>query len=323
MMRAIIINKKTSAYKLVEDQNLYTVPESDEDFIWLDSLAEDRQQERDILSQKFNISPLAINDAQRDRHPPKFESFREYKFLLIKAFDAKTKSIDFNILHISFFISKKFLITVHNGVSPSIDHVWEGILGNAQQNNSDPYAILYLILKKIIDRYTSVILSLESRLEEIEHQMVEKPSDELLGELIRYSTKSQYLYRIFNNQDIVIKEMLALDTNLKVNELTHKFQDVQEHMERLAGLTGLLNEVTKNLIDGYISVSGHRLNNIMKILTIVALIFMPVTFVAGIYGMNFEHMPELSYKYSYYVALAFMAILVIGLILLFKKIKWI
>ncbi len=322
MMRAIIINKKTSAYKLVEDQNLYTVPESDENFIWIDSLTEDRQQERNILGKKFNISSLAINDAQRDRHPPKFESFREYKFLLIKAFDAETKDINFNVLHISFFISKKFLITVHNGISPSIDNVWESIQHNDKQNNPDPYAILYLILKKIIVRYTSVILSLESRLEEIEHQMVEKPSDALLGELIRYSTKSQYLYRIFNNQDIVIKEMLALDTNLKFNELVHKFQDVQEHMERLAGLTGLLNEVTKNLIDGYISVTGHRLNNIMKTLTIVALIFMPVTFVAGIYGMNFEYMPELTFKYSYFIVLAVMVLLAIGLIALFKKIKW-
>jgi magnesium transporter len=116
--------------------------------------------------------------------------------------------------------------------------------------------------------------------------------------------------------------MLNADKNLKENNLRHKYQDIQEHMERLAGLSGLLNEVTKNLIDGYISVTGHRLNNIMKTLTIVALIFMPVTFVAGIYGMNFENMPELAYKNGYFIVLGLMAVLAIGLIVLFKRIKW-
>ena len=152
--------------------------------------------------------------------------------------------------------------------------------------------------------------------------MVLKPTDAHLSELIRYSTKTQYLYRIFNNQDIVIKEMLKSDSNLKENDLKHKFQDIKEHMERLAGLSGLLNEVTKNLIDGYISVTGHRLNNIMKTLTIVALIFMPITFVAGLYGMNFEYIPELSLRYGYFIILGVMSVMVVGLLMLFKKIKW-
>ena len=321
-MRALIINKKSNKAKILECQTEINIPENDEDIIWVDSQSEDKQKERELLEKKFNISSLTVNDAQRDRHPPKFESFKDYKFLLIKAFDAETKDIDFSILHISFLINKKYLLSIHNDISPSIDSTWNKLASNQQSELTDSYSLLYEILKKTISRYTKVILELEARLDEIEKDMISDPTDSLLSELIRYSTKTQYLYRIFNNQDIVIKEMLNTDDNLKANSLNHKFQDVQEHMERLAGLSGLLNEVTKNLIDGYISVSGHRLNNIMKTLTIVALIFMPVTFVAGLYGMNFEYIPELSYKYAYFIVLGVMVVMAVGLLVLFKKLKW-
>ncbi len=321
-MRAIKISKNTAVKQINEDLNNLQIPANDEEILWIDFQSEDKQKESEILEQKFSISPLAIHDAQRDRHPPKFESFQNYKFLLIKAFDAGTKDIDFSILHISFITNKNYLLSIHNGISPSIDSVWNEVANNQNSELNDSYSLLYAILKKIIARYTKVVLGLEARLDEIEKDMVSKPTDALLSELIRYSTKTQYLYRIFNNQDIVIKEMLNADNNLKENSLKHKFQDIQEHMERLAGLSGLLNEVTKNLIDGYISVSGHRLNNIMKTLTIVALIFMPVTFVAGLYGMNFEYIPELTYKYGYFIVLGVMAVMAIALLVLFKKLRW-
>jgi magnesium transporter len=321
-MPAIKFNSNTSACEIIDDLDKFAPPVNEDENIWVDFLSADKIQERTLLEKKFNISPLAINDAQRDRHPPKFENFKDYKFLLIKAFDAGTKDIDFKILHISFFICKNYLLTIHNGVSPSIESVWKKLSVGDLKNIHDSYSLLYVILKKIIARYTKVILNLESRLDEIENMMVAKPTDSLLSELIRYSTKTQYLYRIFNNQDIVIKEMLNTDENLNENDLKHKYRDLQEHMERLAGLSGLLNEVTKNLIDGYISVTGHRLNNIMKTLTIVALIFMPVTFVAGIYGMNFEYMPELAYKNAYFIVLGVMGFMAVGLLVLFKKLKW-
>lgn len=321
-MPAIKFNSSTFVSETIDDVDKFVPPIKDDENLWVDLLSADKNQEKVLLEKSFKISPLAINDAQRNRHPPKFESFKDYKFLLIKAFDAGTKDIDFKILHISFFISKNYLLTVHNGVSPSIESIWKQLATGELKNISDPYSLLYAILKKIIARYTKVILNLEARLDEIENMMVAKPTDALLSELIRYSTKTQYLYRIFNNQDIVIKEMLNADKNLEENDLKHKYKDIQEHMERLAGLSGLLNEVTKNLIDGYISVTGHRLNNIMKTLTIVALIFMPVTFVAGIYGMNFEHMPELAYKNAYFIVLGVMGFMAVGLLVLFKKLKW-
>ncbi len=322
-MRAIKINKNTNEAEILRDLKLAQPPTNTEEVIWVDFSLEDRDKERDVLEQQYGIANLAINDAFRDRHPPKYEAFKNYNYLLIKAFDETTTTIDINIQHISFFINKGFLLTVHSGSSPSIDFIWDQIASQSGKGSVDTYSVLYDVLRKIISRYTKVILGLEGRLDEIETKMVTMPTDDLLSELIGYSTKTQYLYRIFNNQDIVVKELLSSDENLKENNLYHKFQDIEEHMHRLAGLTGLLNEVTKNLIDGYISVTGHRLNNIMKTLTIVALIFMPITFLAGIYGMNFEYMPELSYKYGYFIVIGVMVFMIFGLIFIFRKLKWV
>lgn len=321
-MRALTINKKSGDCTLIEARNINQVEIENDSFIWIDFENENKASQRELLSTVFGISDLAIDDAQKDRHPPKYEKFSRYSFMLLKAFDANTEDIDFKILHISFFLGENFLITLHAGESPSINAIWEKIIVN-NRIAPDSFLASYQIIKNIINRYTKVVLRLEDRLEEIEDEMLRNPTDKLLSELVRYNSKIQYLTRIFTNQHRVITEVLSQESSLQSEELRHQYQDIEEQMERLAGLCGLLHSVIQNLMDAYISVSSHKLNKIMKILTIIAVIFLPLSFIAGIYGMNFQNMPELSYKYSYYIALAFMAILVSCLLILFKKIKWI
>jgi magnesium transporter len=102
----------------------------------------------------------------------------------------------------------------------------------------------------------------------------------------------------------------------------HEFIDVFEHTERLASLTTLYKELADDLMNGYISISSHRLNQIMKVLTVVTTIFLPLTLMVGIYGMNFDHMPELKVDNAYFIFLSIMLTIVIGLLLFFRKIKW-
>ena len=102
----------------------------------------------------------------------------------------------------------------------------------------------------------------------------------------------------------------------------HEFTDAFEHTERLASLTTLYKELTDDLMNGYISVTSHRLNQIIKVLTVVTVVFLPLTLLAGIYGMNFEDMPELKIRNAYFVVIGVMGLIVIGLLLLFRKIRW-
>lgn len=289
--------------------------------LWVDFESHDKTVERTILEGNFNLNKLAIDDAQRDRHPPKLEWFGNYYFLLVKAFNAQTDSIDFGILHISFFVGENFIITRHDGTSPSINKIWELALKKEIDNKKGPCFICYRVIRTIVDRYTPVILNLEKRLEELEDFMLQTPSDKLLSELIHYNSRLKKLRRIFSYQEVIFDQLSKNDSGM-LESTRHEFHDIHEQMERLSSLSDLFQGLARDLIDGYISVTSHRLNQIMKVLTIVAVIFLPLTFIAGIYGMNFENMPELHLEHAYYIILGVMFGLAISMILLFRKLKW-
>ena len=322
MNRTILIDRKNNNVSDTDG----VIPDhwdtNDNSILLVDLENEDKDTERDYLTQYFDLNPLSIGDAQRDRHPPKIEWFDNYYFLLLKAFDAETDSIDFGILHISFFVGKNFIITRHPETSPSIDKVHDALLDNKIDISKGPQHICYCIVKAIFDRYTPIILNLEKRLDQMEELMLENPNDELLSELMTYSSKLKKLKRLFSHQSSILEEISAQKFITNYDNCKHEYSHLNEQIQRLASLSNLLYELARDLIDGYISITAHRLNNIMKVLTIVAAIFMPLTFLAGVYGMNFENMPELNMKYAYFIMLGFMFVTAGSLVLLFKKLKW-
>jgi magnesium transporter len=127
---------------------------------------------------------------------------------------------------------------------------------------------------------------------------------------------------VFTYQQSVFAELARVPHELIGKRQRHQFNDVYEQMERLASLSGLYQELAGDLIDGYISLNSHRLNQIMKVLTIVAVIFLPLSLLVGVYGMNFENMPELQARYGYYVLLTVMTLIGLGLLFLFRRLRW-
>ncbi|MEJ2761552.1 MAG: magnesium transporter CorA family protein, partial [Gammaproteobacteria bacterium] len=182
--------------------------------------------------------------------------------------------------------------------------------------------VCYRIVRTVIDRYTPIIMSLEERLEDLEDEMYGDPSDKLLAELGNYNSRLKKLRRIFGYQATVIGNLRNSGNDFITDGNLHEFNDLHEQMERLSSLTALLQELAIDLMEGYISLSSHRLNKIMKVLTITAVIFLPLSLLAGIYGMNFEHMPELKSGDGYYVVLGSMAAITVGLLALFRYLKW-
>lgn len=290
--------------------------------IWIDLNAEDKKQERTFLERHFRFDQLVLDDAQRNRHPPKLEWFDDYYFLLLKAFNAATDSIDFEILHIAFFVGDRFLVTRHPDTSPSINWVWQQSAKGKIDFAKGPNHLCYCIVKRIIERYQPIILGIESRLDETEELMLDSPDDELLGELITYNSRLKKLRRIFGYQQNILDELSTIESDLMDQSHQHEFRDAFEHMERLASLTNLFQELVVDMINGYISLTSHRLNQIIKVLTIVTVVFLPLTLIAGIYGMNFQHMPELSSEMGYFIVLTVMLILVSLLLFIFRKIRW-
>ena len=165
------------------------------------------------------------------------------------------------------------------------------------------------------------ILNLEERLEAVELELLRRPSDALLAELMEYGSKLKKLRRIGGYHEACFRNLID-NRGEQVGLNRSRLNDLHENSERLQSLASLLDEISKDLKDGYLSLSAHRLNHIMRVLTVVTVIFVPMTFVAGLYGMNFEYMPELKWHYGYFAALGVMTVIALGLLWVFKRRGW-
>ncbi len=322
-MRVMLYDKQTSELQTGGVELVERWQNSALQLLWLDLDASDDAAEKKLLQEKFSIHPLAISDAQRDRHPPKIEVFQDYTFILLKGLNGDIENIEYNTLQLAMFCHDNFLVTRHTADSPSTNSTWNKYHANPALFAAGVGSIAIAISRTLVDRYTSLILGLEPRLETLEDEMFEKPNDEILAELIGYKGQLKKLRRVFTYHKTLFEILQHETTPGIADELTHNINDVYEHQERAGSLAQLYYELASDLIDGYISLASHRLNQIMKLLTIITAIFVPITFIAGIYGMNFEHIPELHYRYGYFIAIGAMVSIVTILMIIFKRKNWI
>jgi magnesium transporter len=322
MIRTLLHNINTGETQWGDEGLFAEWKDNPELWIWADFDSVDTEHEQALFIDTFELHPLAISDAQQERHPPKLEVFDNCFFLLMRGLDATTKDIDFTAVQIAFFVGERFLVTRRNHESVSVDTTWADTDNGNLYLSLGPAHAAYRILRRMTDRYTGLIEDLEQKLEDIEGEMFENPRDALLERLINYGQNLKRLQRIFNYHQNMFVRLNRKDHPFVDKKRRHEYTDIFEHTERLASLTSLYKELTDDLMNGYISVTSHRLNQIMKVLTIVTVTFLPLALLVGIYGMNFENMPELKFKNAYYVLLSVMAGIVIALLLLFRKMRW-
>ncbi len=291
--------------------------------IWVDLSDNDVEDEARFLTERFGLDPLAIQDAQRTRHPPKIEAFDGVTFMLFKALHGKGTELAFRTIQLALFVGERFLVTRHSGPSPSIDQLSDEVTTQDSLITKGADVLAFRLIRIMNDRYLNLILTLEPRLEQIEDEMIEDPRDELLAELINYKTNLKKYTRVFVYHVQVLAELKNRNFPSIGTDQNHLINDVYEQQERANSLGRLYYETASDLIDGYISVASHRLNNIMKILTIITAIFVPLSFLAGIYGMNFEYMPELRSPAGYFILLGIMGSIAVILLYVFRKKKWV
>ena len=248
--------------------------------------------------------------------------FSDQTFLLFKELSPHADAFDFATIQLALFVGDRFLVTRHASTSPSVDTVFRQAADNANLFGNGSGALAMLLCRTLVDRYLNVLLALEPRLEELEAEIMENPGDAILGELLGYKTELKRFRRAFMYHEQIFRELKSRPFLALGADMAHQVTDVYEHQERAGSLAGLYYELAADMADGYISVASHHLNQIMKILTVVMAIFVPLSFLAGIYGMNFEHMPELGWRYGYPLLWLVMVSLVAGMLIYFRRKNW-
>lgn len=321
MIRCMLMKAdKSCAYG--DESLIVTWQKNSGDLLWIDFDSHDQSEER-VLLKKLGCHSLAIKDVQRDRHPPKIELFDNYIFMLYRGIFHPGDDLVFEHLQIGMFVGTDIIITSHAKKSISIDKLFS-IEGEKYLSKS-PITLALRIFHYSCGIYLQKLFEFEEKLESIEDQFQLGGDDKMMQEITLYRSRLTKLKRTFNYHSNIGGELkiLVTDETPIINQADlHTVTDVHERIERLLSLSQMHYDICSDLINGYLSVTSHQLNATMRVLTVITAIFIPLGFLAGLYGMNFEYIPELKVANGYYYLLSFMAFISVSLVLLFKKKRW-
>lgn len=319
MKRFILITENT--VKQGGDELLKEWQKTRQGWIWLDLFEEEPVAEQEFLREEFFLDDFDIIEAQRQRHPPSISFHDNYTYLLTKPLDSDSHDLDFSTLQLALFVGDNFLVTRRGKHSNYLDQLWDSIVDN-KNPGFQPVDILSALLRRITTRYASILLNLESRLDIIEDEIFESTTEDLVKELSGYNTSLRKMRRIIAYHNNIFDELTRKTDHTLHSSWHDELADIASLMQRNNSLADLYQNVITDLIDAYISLNGHHLNQIMKVLTVVTVIFVPITFLAGIYGMNFENIPELKNSDGYYILLSVMTAIAVSLLVIFRKKHW-
>ena len=257
---------------------------AEETWLWMIVQDEDPASEADLLMSQFGVHDLAIADVQRSRHPPKIEEFEDHTLVMLKGLDAQNSSLESATIQLSQFVGGRFLVTRCSGRSLSTERVVEMLEQGDLGTDVSSETVALQVVRCVGDRFLELLFRVENRIEDMETEMLESPSDRLLQELVRQKADLKQIVRILGYHARIFSEEVTRAGDSRFEHVRHQLNDVSEQQERQLSLARLFLELTDDLIDGYISLSAHKLNQIMMTLTIVTVIFVPITFMAGIYG---------------------------------------
>ena len=286
--------------------------------------------DRDLKLSEFH--PLALEDVLNCGQRPKLEDYGKYHFLVMKSLrlGQGEEKDELEVEQISFFLSGNYVITLQEVPGDSFEKVRERIRQNkgGQIRNAGPDYLLYALIDALIDEFFPVLERYGERIEELEDQVVVKPSPETLNQIHRIKRDLLDLRRTAWPERDVISSLQREEAHLIRPETRIFLRDCYDHMVQVIDMIETYRDLAGGLLDVYLSSTSNRLNEVMKVLTIISTIFIPLNFIAGVYGMNFDrqasplNMPELGWYYGYPAVLTLMAVTGGALVLYFKRNGW-
>ncbi len=279
---------------------------------------------KDLLSKisaGLHIHPLLLEDALNTAHPPKIEEYGDLYFMTLK--DIRLEGNQLKSAHVSLFLGKDFVYSLEEGAGKFSTVLGERLQKNQGRLRSKGHDyLLYSILDYIIDQYFYVIDVFREQSENLEEQLINEPSTDHIQEILALKNQLMFFRRYLQQLNKVFIAIFKEEYSFVTESNRVFYNDAAEHVAHALEASEHLRELTVNMVDLNNNNLNNKMNGIMKTLTLVAAIFIPLTFLAGIYGMNFEYMPELSWKYAYFTLLGLMVVITAGMVYYMKRKGW-
>lgn len=294
--------------------------------LWIDLHAAAPEEQRRVLEGVFRFHPLAIEDAIQDVHVPKVDDYGSYLYIVLHTFLLGSERMDIDTHEIDIFLGANYLVTLHEHTSRAVEMLWRTDYHQTRGLARGPALLLYELLDRQIDSFGPLLDEFETRVEGLGDTIFTNGTRveerQVLNDILTAKSTALRVRRILAPQHEVMIELAEKDFSVIPQEARLYFQDLADHIIRLADLAESMRELVTGTMTIHLTLTSNRLNEVMKVLTVISTIFMPLSFIAGVYGMNFEHMPELGWRWSYPIILLLFFSLGGGMLLIFRKRRW-
>jgi len=276
------------------------------------------------MGNHYCIHPLILEDILNTSQRPRMEDLDSYIYLTLKMIRPAGPGADIQVEHVSFILGQNFLISFQEGAAGDVfDPVRARIRKEGRIRKFGPDYLAYALIDVIVDNYFLVIEKLEEDVEGLEEELVQNATPALLQQIAALKRRMILLRRSIWPLREVAAGLERSDSPLIKENTRIYLRDVHDHVIQVVDTLETIREMVTGMMDIYLSSLSYRMNEIMKVLTLIATIFIPLTFVAGVYGMNFEYMPELSWEYGYFTVWGVMIAIVAVMLVYFRKRQWV
>ena len=274
------------------------------------------------LGKHFGFHPLLLEDIVNTDQRPKIEDYGNHLFIILKMIYIDKNEIKTEQL--SLIVGANFVISFQESEGDVFNHIRDRLrTGGTKIRRSGTDYLAHHLIDAIVDNYFAVLEKFGEKIELVEDKVLANPNKEVVTEINRLKRDMLFLRKSVWPLREVIGVLQREENDLIKKDTLVYFRDVYDHTIQVIDTIETFRDLLEGLLDIYLSSASNKLNEVMKVLTIISTIFIPLTFVVGIYGMNFEHMPELAWEASYPAVMAFMAFIAVGMIVFFKKRRWI
>ncbi len=293
-----------------------------EGLLWVD-MEDVTNEDAELLSNVFCFHPLAVEDCiSKNIHPPKIDDFDDYLFIIVHGINYHIESDVVETTELALFLGKNYVVTSHDvpmrSASSMLDRI--GKDGRPMRRGADFLA--HDLIDALVDNIMPTIEEIDEKNDQLEAEALHEPKRQTLISIMQLKRSILALPRVILPQREIVNGLSRGEYALISERARIYSRNIYDHLVRIEMFTLGLRDMAESVLSTYLSSVSNRMNEVMKVLTLIATIFIPLTFIAGIYGMNFANMPELQWRYGYFGILIVMAVIGVSLAVHFRRRRW-
>jgi len=289
--------------------------------LWVD-LCKPTDEESFVLTHDFDFHPLAIEDVIAEKPHTKIDDYDRYLFLVFQIVDYIGREEGLKISEIDMFLSHNSVVTVHYDEHRIFDYLYHRAERDERLMSRGVDFLFHALIDTIVDNYNTTLDILEYEVDQVEDDVLDGPDEETLKSIFTLRRDIVHLKRFVIPQMEVLSRLSREQFKFISGKAARYFSDIHDHLVRINDIVDFHRAILNSSLEVYYSSVSTKTNEIIKFLTIFTVLFIPPTFLVGLWGMNFDFMPELGWKFGYIFALLLILTVILGLLLFFRRKKW-